>query len=196
MGQGQSWQSLILPFLTIKECVYPRASRTCEWCQGLAQVNLPCTKTIMPPLHFCIWAEEHNGFQLLLFGQWRQDPCHSISRDSQTQTVHGSQPPSNGRARMIPKKSLFLHKSIHCHSVLSEQEGEMGQKRVSEKEMRAVVTFISRPSWWKVPHAVRTHSCHFRAGIQPGLNPVQNEIGHYEEMDGCNWNNNINIIEI
>lgn len=47
---------------------------------------------------------------------------------------------------MIPKKSLFLHKSIHCYSVLSGQEGGMGQKRVSEKEMRVVVTFISRPA--------------------------------------------------
>lgn len=76
----------------------------------------------------------------------RQDPCHGISRDGEAHVVRGSQPPSNRRARVIPKKSHFLHQSIQCHSVLSEQEGGMGQKRDSEKEMRAVVTFISRPS--------------------------------------------------
>lgn len=54
-------------------------------------------------------------------------------------------PPAEGHVWHL-KKSLFLHKSIHSHSVLTEQEGGMGQKRVSEKEMRVVVTFISRPS--------------------------------------------------
>lgn len=54
-------------------------------------------------------------------------------------------PPAEGHVWDL-KKSLFLHKSIHSHSVLSEQEGGMGQKSTSEKEMRVVVTFISRPS--------------------------------------------------
>lgn len=50
-----------LHFLTIQVCVYPRASKTCEQCQRLAQVNLLSNKTRTPHLHFCIWAGEHNG---------------------------------------------------------------------------------------------------------------------------------------